>query len=183
MKLEIFAAYIVAMMSVFPACNKTSAPNDNTQPCTIQPDSTAIAPKLITLSFAEKIMGEPAKLTCNTFVKKGDTLEYKCDYTALSQDEITGKTGKLYFMYEVYSSITAAENAYTSIYQANSGHEGVEIVSGLGDEAYYHSDDRNFYFFLIRKNKGMIRLKLNKITSHSSGAEFREVTRLIVDKI
>jgi len=36
MKLEIFAAYIVAMTSVFPACNKTSGPNDDTQTCTIQ---------------------------------------------------------------------------------------------------------------------------------------------------
>ena len=183
MKVEIFAAYIVAMISLISSCNKTSAPNDEIEPCTIQTDSVAMASKLLPLSFAEKIMGEPAKLTCNTFVKKGDTLEYKCDYTALSQDEITGKTGKLYFMYEVYSSITAAENAYTSIYQANSGHEGVEIVPGLGDEAYYHSDGANFYFFLVRKNEKMLRLKLNKVTSHSSEAEFKEVTRLIVDKI
>ena len=183
MKLEIFVAYIVAMISLFPSCNKTSAPNDDNEPCTIQTDSAAIASKLLTLSFAEKIMGEPAKLTCNTFIKKGDTLEYKCDYTALSQDEITGKTGKLYFMYEVYASVTAAENAYTSIYRANSGHEGVEIVPGLGDEAYYHSDGKNFYFFLVRKNEKMFRLKLNKVTSHSSEAEFKEVTRFIVDKI
>jgi len=183
MKLEILAVYIVAMISLFPGCDKTSASNDDTEPCTIQADSTAIASELLSLSFGERIMGEPAKLTCNTFIKKGDTLEYKCDYTALSQDVITSKTGKLYFIYEVYASVIAAKNAYTSIYQANSGHEGVEIVPGLGDEAYYHSDGRNFYFFLVRKNKGMIRLKLNKITSHSSGAEFREVTRLIVDKI
>jgi len=86
-------------------------------------------------------------------------------------------------MYEVYASVTAAENAYTSIYQANSGHEGVEIVPGLGDEAYYHSDGTNFYFSLVRKNEKMLRLKLNKVTSHSSGAEFKDVTRLLVDKI
>jgi hypothetical protein len=123
-------------------------------------------------------MGEPEELTCNTFIKKGDTLEYKCDYTAISQDEITGKTGKLYFMYEVYASVTAAENAYTSIYQANSGHEGVEIVTGLGDEAY-----SAFYFFLVRKNEKMFRLKLNKVTSHSSEANFKEVAKLIADEL
>jgi hypothetical protein len=183
MKLEIFAAYIVAMISLISSCHRNSARNDVNEPCTIQADSTAIASKLLTISFAEKIMGEPAKLTCNTFIKKGDTLEYKCDYTALSQDEITGKTGKLYFIYEIYVSVTAAENAYTSIYRANSGHEGVEIVSGLGDQAYYHSDGTNFYFFLVRKNEKMFRLKLNKVTSHSSKVEFKEVTRLIVDKI
>ena len=183
MRLEILTANIVAMISLFLSCDKTSASKDDTEPCTIQADSTAIASKLLNLSFGERIMGEPAKLTCNTFIEKGDTLEYKCDYTALSQDQVTSKTGKLYFMYEVYGSVAAAKNAYTSIYLANSGHEGVVVVSGLGDEAYYHSDGRNFYFFLVRKNKGMIRLKLNKVTSHSSEAEFKEVTRLIVDKI
>ena len=183
MKLKILATYIVAMTSFSPGCSKASAPNDNNEPCTIQTDSAAIASKLLTLPHAEKIMGERAKLSCNTFTQNGDTLEYKCDYTALSQDEITGKTRKLYFMYEVYASVAAAENAYTSIYQANSGHEGVEIVPGLGDEAYYHSDGTNFYFFLVRKNEKMFRLKLNKVTSHSSEAEFKKVTRLIVDKI
>ena len=117
MKLEIFAAYIVVMIGLFSSCNKTSTSNDNGEPCTIQTDSAAIASKLLTLSSAEKIMGEPAKLTCNTFIKKEDTLEYKCDFTAISKDEITGKTGKLYFMYEVYGSVAAAENAYTSIYK------------------------------------------------------------------
>lgn len=184
MKLEIFAAYIFSMISLFlTSCNKTSAQNDGNEPCTIQSDSVAIASKLLALSYAEKIMGEPAELTCNTFIKKSDTLEYKCDYTALLQDEKTGKTGKLYFMYEVYAGVAAAENAYTAIYQANSGHEGVEIVLGLGDEAYYHSDGINFYFFLVRKNEKMFRMKLNKVTSHTSEMYFKEVAKLIVDNI
>jgi len=183
MKLEIFAVYVVVMISLFSSCKKTSVPNDDTEPCTIQTDSVAVASKLLTLSYAEKSMGEPAELTCNTFIKKSDTLEYRCDYTALLQDEKTGKTGKLYFMYEEYAGVAAAENAYTTIYQANSGHEGVEIVTGLGDEAYYHSDGRNFYFFLVRKNEKMFRMKLNKVTSHSSEINFKEVARLMVNKI
>jgi hypothetical protein len=182
MKLEIFAAY-VAMICLFSSCKKTSAQNDNNEPCIIQSDSAAIASRLLSLSYAEKIMGEPAELTCNTFIKRSDTLEYRCDYTALLQDEKIGKTGKLYFMYEVYAGVAAAENAYTTIYQANSGHEGIEVVTGLGDQAYYHSDGRNFYFFLVRKNEKMFRMKLNKVTSHSSEVYFKEVARLIVDKI
>ncbi|HEY6977595.1 MAG TPA: hypothetical protein VH396_14960, partial [Chitinophagaceae bacterium] len=157
--------------------------NDDNEPCVIQSDSIAIASKLLTLSDAEKIMGEPAELTCNTFIKKTDTLEYRCDYTAHLQDTITGKTGKLYFMYEVYADVAAAQNAYTAIYKANSGHEGVEIVTGLGDEAYYHSDGTNFYFFLVRKSEKMFRMKLNKVTSHSSEVKFKEVSGLIVDKL
>ena len=56
-------------------------------------------------------------------------------------------------------------------------------MPGLGDEAYYHSDGENFYFFLVRKKEKMLRLKVNKVTSHSSEAEFKAVTRLIVDTI
>jgi ribosomal protein L24E len=77
----------------------------------------------------------------------------------------------------------AAKNAYAEIYQANKRHEGVEIVPGLGDEAYYHSDGTNFYFFLVRKDKRMFRLKLNKVTSHSSVMNFKEVARLITDRL
>jgi hypothetical protein len=128
-------------------------------------------------------MGEPTVLMCNTFVQRDGTLEYRCDYSALAEDDRTGKTGKLYFMSEVYTTEDAAKNAYTEIYQANRKHDGVEIVSGLGDEAYYHSDGTNFYFFLVRKDKKMFRLKLNKVTSHSSVTNFKEVARLITDRM
>ena len=181
MKRKVFPVYILALIGLFATCRKT--PTGDNETCGIQTDSVAIASKLLTLADAEKIMGEPAKLTCNTFIKKGDTLEYKCDYTALSQDPMTGKTGKLYFMYEIYGEIAAAAKAYAAIYQANSRHEGVEVVFGLGNEAYYHSDRTGFYFFLVRKNEKMFRLKLNKVTSRSSVAEFKEATRRIDDKI
>src|SRR6186713_2511471 len=98
MKCKFFTVSILSLIGSFAACQK--APTNVNEPCMIQADTVAIAPKLLTLLDAEKIMGEQAKLTCNTFIKKPDTLEYKCDYTALSEDAITSKTGKLYFMYE-----------------------------------------------------------------------------------
>jgi hypothetical protein len=180
MKFNFFPFNIFALIILLASCQKTLTTHE---PCVIQPDSVAVASRLLTLEDAEKIMGEPGMLTCNSFIKKGDTLEYQCDYTALSQDPIIGKTGKLYFMYEIYGEVSAAANAYAAIYEANKRHEGVEVVSGLGSEAYYHSDRSGFYFFLVRKNERMFRLKLNKITTHSSEAGFKEVARGIVDKI
>lgn len=181
MKRKFFPVYILSLIGLFAICQEVPA-NVN-EPRIIRTDTAAVASKLLTLTDAEKIMGEQAKLTGNTFIKNGDTLEYKCDYTALSQDAITSKTGKLYFMYEKYGGVAAAANAYAAIYQANSRHEGVEVVSGLGNEAYYHSDQTGFYFFLVRKNEKMFRLKLNKVTSHSSVMEFKKATRRIVDKL
>jgi hypothetical protein len=181
MKFRFFPVYILSLIGFFATCEQ--ARTNVNEKSLIQTDPVAIASKLLTLADAEKIMGEQAKLTGNTFIKKGDTLEYKCDYTALSQDAITSKIGRLYFMYEIYGGVAAAANAYAAIYQDNSGHEGVEVVSGLGNDAYYHSDQTGFYFFLVRKNEKMFRLKLNKITSHSSVMEFKEATRRIVDKL
>jgi hypothetical protein len=181
MNYKFFAVYILSFIGSFAICQK--APTNVNEPSIIQADNRAKASKLLTLTDAEKIMGERVTLTGNTFIKKGDTLEYKCDYTALSQDTITSKIGKLYFMYEVYGGVSAAANAYAAIYQANSRHEGVEVVPGLGNEAYYHSDQTAFYFFLVRKDKKMFRMKLNKVTSHSSVIEFKKVARHIADKL
>lgn len=181
MKRKLFSFYIFALFGSAASCQK--APGNLNDSCVIEPENIAIASGLLTLPDAEKIMGEPAKLSCNTFIKKGDTLEYKCDYTALNRDAKTGKTGKLYFMYELYAGVPSAANAYTIIYKANSKHEGIEIVNGLGNEAYYHSDGTGFYFFLVRKNEKMFRLKLNKITSPSSEMQFKTVTKRIADKL
>lgn len=181
MKCHFFPVYIISLAGLFATYDK--APTNVNEPCITQTDTLPIASKLLTLTDAKKIMGEPAKLTGNTFIKKGDTLEYTCDYTAIAQDAITSKTGKLYFMYEKYKGAAAAANAYSAIYQGNRGHKGVEVVSGLGNEAYYHSDQTGFYFFLVRKNEKMIRLKLNKVTSHSSVTEFKAAAKRIVDKL
>ena len=176
-----FLRHIFSAITLLFACSQTSNPNDADQPGIIQTDSNAIASKLLTLSYAERIMGEPGKLTGNTFSTKVDTLEYKCDYTAIAEDVVTHKTGKLYFMYEVYANVAAAKHAYTAIYEANRGNQGVEVVPGLADEAYYHTDGRNFYFFLVRKGEKMFRMKVNKVTIHSSEKEFKEVTKRIAD--
>ena len=182
MRLEILSLHLLVVASLFINCKKSSS--EGAEACTtIEADSIAIASKQLTLPDAEQIMGEPAMLECNNFTQKTSTLQYTCTYTALSVDQSTGKTGKLYFMSEVYADEDASKNAYAEIYEANRRHDGVEIVQGLGDEAYYHSDGENFYFFLVRKDKKMFRLKLNKVTSHSSVTNFKEVARLIVDRI
>jgi hypothetical protein len=183
MRLEVFPICLFIITGLLSGCAKSSASNE--EPCMIEADSVALASKQLTLSDAEKIMGEPAMLTCNTltFAQRGTMPQYQCTYTALAEDDRTGKTGKLYYLSEVYVAEEVARAAYAEIYNANRSHAGVEIVPGLGDEAYYHSDGENFYFFLVRKNKKMFRLKLNKVTSHSSVESFREVARLIVDRL
>jgi len=176
-------ALLFAVTSLSYHCEKSPDAMIPEEPCVVQTEDVAIGAKLLTLADAEKIMGEAAALTCNVFTKKADTLEYKCDYTALAKDLATDKTGKLYFMDEVYKDAAAAHNAYMAIYAANSTHEGFQPVQGLGDEAYYHTDGKNFYFYLVRKGNKMFRMKLNKVTSHASENEFKKAGRLVTDRM
>jgi len=134
-------------------------------------------------SDAEKILGEKAFLSDSSSTIKKDTLECKSAYTTYSKDQKTGKTGVIYFMIEQYNQDISAKNAYNSIKVANENHAGVKIVHDMGDEAYFHSDGRNFYFILVRKGKIMFRMKVNKITSYTSLNEFNLISKKISDSL
>jgi hypothetical protein len=130
-------------------------------------------------SDAEKILGEKAFLSDSSSAIKKDTLEIKRAYTANSNDAKTGKTGVIYFMIEEYSQESSAKNAYHFFKAANEKHEGVRTAHDMGDEAYFHSDGQNFYFILVRKGTIMFRIKVNKITSHTSLNEFNLISKKI----
>ncbi len=142
--------------------------------------SDSIQPvNLFTLSDAEKILGEPAHLTDSSSRVIVDTTDYRCAYTALSEDEKTGKTGNIYFLYEEFTNDQIAKELYSFIKKGNENHEGVVVRHDLGDEAYFHSDGKNFYFILVRKGKRMMRMKVNKITSKTSVTEFNSIAKNI----
>lgn len=109
--------------------------------------------------------------------------QFNSTYTANSPDKKSGKTGNIYFMFEAYPDVASAHEAYSSIKKANEDHEGIETLTGYGDEAYFHSDNENFYFMLIRKDKSMIRLKVNKLTSKTSPKEFKAISKKIAELI
>lgn len=134
---------------------------------------------LFTRADAEKILGEPAHLTDSSFSAKKDTTEYKSAYTANARDQKTGQTGVIYFMIEQYAFVSSAERSYSAIKTANEKHEGIKILQGLGDEAYFHTDGKNFYFILVRKADKMFRMKVNKITSNTSVNWFNAVAKKI----
>jgi hypothetical protein len=132
---------------------------------------------------AEKILGEPAHIGDSAVHTGGDIAEISCSYQANSADAKTGKTGNIYFMYEEYQHPADAHKVYSSIKTANEGHEGINVLEGLGDEAYFHTDGENFYFILARKGRKMFRLKVNKVTAHTSLAEFNLYAQKLADKL
>jgi hypothetical protein len=134
-------------------------------------------------SDAELILGEKAHLSDSSSTIKKDTLVIKRTYTADANEQKTGKTVVIYFMIEEYIHDSSAKNAYHFFKSANEKHEGVRTVPDMGDEAYFHSDGTNFYFILVRKGKIMFRMKVNKITSHTSLNEFNLVSKKISDDL
>jgi hypothetical protein len=86
-------------------------------------------------------------------------------------------------MLEVYGDEADARDSYQSIYRSNEDHDGVEVMDGLGDEAYFHSDSENFCFILVRKANRMLRMKVKKLTSRTSLPEFHAVTREITARM
>jgi hypothetical protein len=135
---------------------------------------------ILPLTEAVQILGEPAIITDSTMTHEGETLTYKSTFTAI--DSVAARPGHLYFMLERYPNIDAASKSYNSIKRANENH-GIDILADLGDEAYYHTDNYNFYFILVRKGELMYRIKLSKVNHHSSEMAFKEVARKIAERI
>lgn len=134
---------------------------------------------LLTVSEAEKILGEPALLKDSSTTIKDDVITYSCSYTALSSDKKTGKTGNLYFMVEEYKQMASAKEIYASIKKSNEDHEGIKIINDMGDEAYFHSSE-NFLFIIVRKGTKMLRMKVNRVTNNTSLDEFMLASKNII---
>jgi hypothetical protein len=135
-------------------------------------------PKVIlTLTDAERILGEDGHLDEAVSYLDGNTKVDISKYSSNKQDEKSGKTGTLYFMIEAYENIESARSSYESIRASNERAAGVVPLSGVGSEAYFHSDGENFLFVLIRNENSLIRMKVNRTTSHTDEAAFREIYR------
>jgi hypothetical protein len=137
---------------------------------------------LFTINEAVRILGEPAHLSDSATAFEDNVTLYKCTFTADTLDP-AGKLGNVYFMYEEYGDVRSAEKVYRDIHRDNKGHDGVEVIDNLADEAYFHTDSENFCFVLVRKANRMIRLKVNKLTSNTSLDDFHSVTREMADRI
>jgi hypothetical protein len=145
---------------------------------------TIIHPRdLFTLSDAEKILGESAHLSDSVSKTAKGISQFNSTYTANAADKKSGKTGNIYFMFEEYPDVASAHEAYASIKKANADHEGIETLNDYGEEAYFHTDNMNFNFILVRKNNKMFRLKVNKLTPTTSREEFKTISKQIAEVI
>jgi hypothetical protein len=137
----------------------------------------------MTQSEAEKILGQAARMVESKVETKDGSQILNCKYTALSKDEASGREISLYFRFEESSTSEQAKQIYQKIWQSNKNHQGIEVLNGLGDEAYFHSDSPNFHFILIRKGKFTVRLKVNKAVKTTSPDEVKAFAKKVAGEI
>jgi hypothetical protein len=135
---------------------------------------------LMTIADAEKIMGETMHLTDSVTENKVGVIIKRLQYSSVEINKKTTRPNIIECMIEYYDEISAAENTYISIKKANEDHDGIKTLTGIGDEAYFHSDNKNFYFVLARKCSTVFRMKVNRITDKTSLPVFNAFTESAV---
>ncbi len=150
------------------------------QPIERQPNKTirsVTSPQeLLKLTDAEKIMGEAVHLADSSTKNEQGIVSYRCGYKA---NAVTGdRPGAVYFLFQHYDQVANARQRFTSTKTSNES-LGVETLTGLGDEAYFHTDKEHFYFIMVRKDNRVFNLKVNKLSNTTSLDEFKQIAKRI----
>lgn len=169
---------LLSAVCYFVSCDAQNTSTATASITTTVTDTKPVVADIFTKADAEKMLGEPAQQTDN----KIDGNICHSTYTAKKADAKSGKTGNVYFMYELHEGEDAAHEVYKDIMTANEAN-GIQPLEGLGDEAYFHTDGENFLFIMARKGAKTIRIKVNKITTHTSTEGFHAAAKNIVARL
>ncbi|MDI9879085.1 hypothetical protein [Flectobacillus longus] len=136
----------------------------------------------ITQQEATRILGESCELTESTSASKNGGHEYKCKFLTKSST-VDSPQRALYFMFESYANDAEAIKMFSEFQKSNQHQSGYEILSSVGEEAFFHSDGKNFCLVIVRKKNEMIRLKVNKFSEKTSITELKAVANDIISRI
>jgi len=140
--------------------------------------------KYLSFAEAEKILGQPVELITNSWTFTADINRFECSYRAFEKDETTGRAVNLFFVLEESPTEDAARKIYADIWESNKNHEGIEVLSAIGaNEAYAHSDRKNFYFVFARKGRFTLRLKVNKTVETVSFEELKAFAKRFIEQV
>jgi hypothetical protein len=145
-------------------------------------DSLSMA-NLVKLADAERVLGEDAHPGESEWKMETNAGVLRCSFVANASETKTKKTGALYVMLENHFDDSSARQTVSDIKAANQSLERFSIINDLGDEAFFHSDGQNFLLILARKGSKVVRLKVNKITIHTSLDNLHLLAREVVGKL
>lgn len=136
----------------------------------------------LTHQEAERILGEPCQLNHDESSATNGNHQYKSVYWANSNNETSRKVA-LYFAFESFGNENDAQKVFEGLKTSNQNNAGFKNLQNLGNEAFFHSDSKNFYLIIARKNNEIVRLKVNKITPKTSITELKKVANEIISRV
>ena len=143
--------------------------------------------KFLTPSDAEKILGQPVRLIESISEIEGNVRKTACVYTGISKERAGGKEVNLYFsleMKEENRTVEEARQIFNSTYtKINEPSLSVEVLNGIGDEAFSISNPGNFHFIMVRKGENIFRIKLNKATENTLLGELKAFAKKFAEQI
>jgi len=138
--------------------------------------------QLLTQSDAEKILGQPARLTQDVSLLKGDVRQCMCAYSGASTDQSTGQGSVLFFALEEKEANASAEQAkqvLVSTKEANEHDTEILDLKGIGDEAFLLSNDSSSHLIMARRGAIIMRLQVKR----AAGPKSLEETKAFAEKV
>lgn len=133
---------------------------------------------------ASRILGQPAeRMESPVTEREGGVERFACIFTATTEDPKTHKKANLFYMLEVFADSSAAHRTYAGIVAANVHMPGQHTLANVGSEAWEHTDRENFHLVIVRERNMLLRIKINKLTSHTSQKDLQDVVRAIAGRM
>ncbi len=142
--------------------------------------------KILGQSEAERILGQPARLSREIAELRGVVRQCGCAYVGLSKNNNSGQQSALYFVVEQREGNPSAEQAQhlmTTTKNDNSHDQTVSELQGIGDEAFLLSaEPSSGYFLMARKGAVIIRLQV-KQSENASAEALKAFAREAVNRL
>lgn len=145
-----------------------------------RPDSAVGRASLLEEADAERILGESVKLVDRSSEKRDGRSKVTLSYTGLSTDTVEHGRAHLYYVFEEFADTASARKNYAGLLTQNRLMDGLRELKDVGDDAFLHTDNRNFALIIARKGRIEVRIKVNRLTPRASVDELRKIVRRIV---
>jgi hypothetical protein len=128
------------------------------------------------------ILGEPCYLKTDYDSLSKGVQKYQSTYYATSGNDATKPIG-LYYMFERYENEAEDRKTFEGFKTGNQALTGFEMLNNMGDQAFFHTDGKNFHLIIARKGTKMIRIKVNTITPKTSVEEMKKIAGEMITRV
>lgn len=142
--------------------------------------------ELLTQADAERVLGQPVRLTGDTSELRGEVRQCSCIYTGVARDPVSGQDINLYFSYEQKESGSSAEQAQrvmASTKSENAHDASIKDLSGIGDEAFLLGANPDVHFIMARKGAVVIRMQIKQATEKTSLEELKSLASKVAKRL